>query len=274
MIDPRESRALLAVAVVVTLACACGPRAASDLGAPGHEPSSSASTPAPTPADALARRIFRAAGGESLGQVAELRFRFVVLDHGQQRMAAFHRWDLRGNRDHVTWTDKVGRQLDAVVDLRSREATGLVDAVPASGESLHGLATDAYARWVNDSYWLMVPLKVLDAGVERELEPDRPCGAATCQVLRLRFDHVGLTPGDTYWLIVDPRSDRIVRWEMILETQKPPPHGFDWSDYRTLGPIALAHRHVSDDGGLEIDFTETLALAALDDHDFQIADVR
>ncbi|NCQ34497.1 hypothetical protein GW813_05335, partial [bacterium] len=44
-------------------------------------------------------------------------------------------------------------------------------------------------------------------------------------ILHMTFAHVGLTPGDQYWLFINPTSHRIDRWEMKLEGQEGPPTG-------------------------------------------------
>src|SRR6185436_20813973 len=125
-----------------------------------------------------------------------------------------------------------------------------------------------YARWINDSYWLMLPLKLLDPGVVRTREEDRPWNGKTYQVLRLEFQKVGLTPGDRYWLFIDPKTARIERWEMVLEGQKPPAEGFAFVDYQPIGPLALPLDHVSDDQKEHIKLEGVEALTAVDPQDF------
>src|SRR5262245_30135913 len=126
-----------------------------------------------SPAAALAKAIGRASGSEALDRVAMLRFRFVVID-GDKRLADVeHRWDRRGGRDRVIWKGKDGKLRDATIDLGTRLAAGTIDGVPAQGEAIKDLSAQAYARWVNDSYWLMMPLKLLDPGVTVSLEEDR-----------------------------------------------------------------------------------------------------
>lgn len=205
--------------------------------------------PADDPATALARRVHAAAGGERLSQVAEIDFDFVVEADGQRKLTAHHRWDLVNNSDHVRWTDRQGVAHDVIVHLATRTATAGAEEAKAG-----------YARWVNDSYWLVLPLKLLDPGVVRTLEAPRSYQGKSYQVLRLSFEHVGLTPGDVYWLFIDPESARIERWEMLLEGDQPPAEGTSWEDHRPLGPLVLAHDHVTDDGKRHIRFEATRVL--------------
>jgi hypothetical protein len=202
-------------------------------------------------ASRLAQRVHESAGGSKLDQVAELRFTFVVMDGDKKLFEAAHKWDRLHARDRVAWTDKTGTHRDVVVDLAS-----------------HAADDPGYARWVNDSYWLMLPLKLLDPGVHRKLEDQRDWRGKKYDVLRLSFDHVGLTPGDMYWLYVDPTSARIERWEMKLEGQKEPPHGNDFSKHTAIGPLTLALDHVMDDGKKRIVFEGVESLNAVVASDF------
>jgi len=191
-----------------------------------------------SPADALAREVWEAAGGENLDEVAQLDFRFVVTDADETVFEAAHRWDRRGDRDRVSWTDRRGALHEAVVSLADRSACGHIDGTPATARD--DLAVAAHRRWVNDAYWLMLPLKVLDPGVERALlEPEDDL-----RRLQLTFDSVGLTPGDRYVLSIDD-GGRIVRWDMFLEGSEPeaPPTGVTFEGHQSVGPLTLALDH-------------------------------
>tara|TARA_B100001750_G_scaffold135540_1_gene107826 strand:+ start:5159 stop:5956 length:798 start_codon:yes stop_codon:yes gene_type:complete len=203
------------------------------------EPEAAAATEEPaSPADALATQVWAAAGGEALDQVAHLDFRFVVEDAGEVVFEAMHHWDRAGKRDRVSWVDGEGVLHDAIVDLDERTACGTLDGVVAAGEAAAALAEDAYGRWVNDSYWLMVPLKVLDPGVSRREIP----AEGALRRLELTFAGVGLTPGDRYVLDVDPEG-RITRWEMSLQGSEPPPKGVSFSGHTEVGPLTLPLEH-------------------------------
>jgi hypothetical protein len=228
-----------------------------------------APTEADTPARALARRVAEAAGLARLGEVAELRFTFVVERGGERAFVASHVWDLRAGRDRVRWTDE-GRAWDVVVDLRARTAAGTVDGAPIAAADTAAAAAQAYERWVNDAYWLVLPLKLLDAGVQLAVEAPRVHEGRPHEVLALSFSGVGLTPGDRYWLLVDPETHRIARWEMVLEGQSPPPRGTSFIAYEALGPLTLALDHVNDDGTRHIRFEGVEALGRVVESDFVI----
>ena len=232
---------LLALALSVGTGCDSEPE--SDSEPEPESESESESEPEPdSPADALAREVWRAAGGEHLDEVAQIDFRFVVEDGGETVFEAAHRWDRRGNRDRVSWTDREGVLRDVVVRLSDRSACGHVDGEPARGEALEALAEAAYGRWVNDAYWLMVPLKVLDPGVHRRVLEGGVEAQGETRALELTFAGVGLTPGDRYVLAIDS-AGRITRWEMLLEGAEPPAKGVTFEAHTEVGPLTLPLDH-------------------------------
>ncbi len=97
-------------------------------------------------ADQLGAAVWKASGGENWPNVRAIDFTFAVEKGGQTVLSAEHHWDMAAQTDHVKWKDK-----DVTVNLLS----------PAADEN----AKAAYGRWVNDSYWLLAPLKLKDRGV-------------------------------------------------------------------------------------------------------------
>lgn len=249
------NRRLLTTLSVLALGCASTPSA---------QPPSNASTQPRdiprTPAYDLARRIAWTAGFDRAYQVKQLDFSFVVEREGKEVFVARHQWDLENNRDRVTWTDREGRKNDAILNVTSRTARGTVDGEKVVGDAERQLAEAAYARWVNDTYWFLLPVKLFDDGSKLEAVDPREYNGKEHPVLELSFDAgVGLTSGDKYWLYVDPDAFRIVRWEMKLEGQTDPPRGTSWESYRPVGPLLLAHEHKSDDGKSNVRFDDTAA---------------
>ena len=184
--------------------------------------SSFAAEESDTKAQQLAREVWKAGGGENWSRIAQLRFTFIVEEPGKQLIAAEHQWDLRANTDHVKWKDK--------------EATADLSAPPADGD-----AKAAYARWVNDSYWLLAPLKILDPGVKLAYEGIKNEAGVACETLRLSFEQVGLTPGDQYVFYIDPQTKLLRAWDYV-----PNPatviHS-TWENYESFGGLQLATMH-------------------------------
>jgi hypothetical protein len=174
------------------------------------------------PGKQLARAVWQASGGQYWSKVKELHFTFIVEQDGKQLVSAEHKWDLAAGTDRVKWKGK-----DVTVNL----------AAPAQDED--GQA--AYGRWVNDSYWLLAPLKILDGGVKVAYEDDKEIDGVWCETLRLSFAQVGLTPSDVYVLYIDPQTNLVRAWDYIPK-EGTVMHG-TWENYETFGGLKLATKH-------------------------------
>lgn len=175
----------------------------------------------------LATEIWKASGGENWEKVREIQFTFAVEQEGKALFSAQHVWNVAAGMDEVKWQDKQGKDHQVTADLN----------VPPSDEE----GKTAYSRWVNDSYWLLAPLKLLDRGVQVEAEGLKDRKGVACETLRLKFDKVGLTPTDQYVLYVDPKTKLVVAWDYV------PASGAGmqatWEKYETFGGLKLATEH-------------------------------
>jgi hypothetical protein len=209
-----------------------------------------------TPADSVAWRLAEGAGGlEAWEALPALRFSFGVEREGRPAITAHHLWDRRTNRYRVEW---------AAPNAPDSVYVALYSDWPRAGEVyLNGRRVDsvgtgpalaaAERRTINDTYWLLAPLKAFDPGVTRTYAPDS--ADARHEVVRLSFDDVGLTPGDQYWLFADRQTGRLDRWTYLLQNAEAP-RSFRWTGYQTLegpaGPVHLATRKEPLAGGAAI----------------------
>jgi hypothetical protein len=175
----------------------------------------------------IATDLWKASGGDNWSKIKEIDFNFVVEQDGKALFTAAHRWNLMAGTDAVKWKDKQGKDHDVTANL----------AKPAT----EGEEKDAYARWVNDSYWLLAPLKIRDQGVKVEAGGPKDMGGATMETINLSFDNVGLTPTDRYVLYVDPQTKMPKAWDYI------PASGTGmqatWEKYQNFGGLNLATEH-------------------------------
>ncbi len=173
-------------------------------------------------AQQLADAVWKAAGGENWSNVKAIDFTFAVEKDGKTVASAEHHWDVAGWTDRVKWKGK-----DVTVNLMN----------PGSDED----SKAAYARWVNDSYWLLAPLKLKDKGVHLTDEGTKEMDGAKREVLRLSFGQVGLTPNDQYNLYIDPETKLVRSWDYMPEPGKTM-HA-TWTDYAKSGGLMLATDH-------------------------------
>lgn len=178
----------------------------------------------------LGEAVYRAAGGDNWGNVKTIQFSFVVEKEGTTVAKAEHLWNIPEQTDEVKWKGQ-----DVKVNLADPGAAADSKA--------------AYARWVNDSYWLLAPLKLMDKGVTLTAEGTKEISGAQREVLRLSFEQVGLTPTDNYRLYIDPATKMVTFWDYMPKGEK----GMSgtWEDYQKSGGLTLATDHKMD-GGLRI----------------------
>jgi hypothetical protein len=202
------------IAVIVSLfACAAAPARATDESTEKGQQ--------------LATDLWKASGGESWAKVKEVDFTFVVEQDGKPLFIAQHAWNVAANTDEVKWKDKQGQDHQATANLKT----------PASD----GDGKTAYARWVNDSYWFLAPLKILDKGVKVEASGPKEINGVAYETLHLSFDQVGMTPTDQYVLYLDPTTKLVHAWDYIPKTGD----GMQatWEKYQTFGGLNLATEH-------------------------------
>ena len=97
---------------------------------------------------------------------------------------------------------------------------------------------DGYEAFINDSYWLLAPFKIFDPGVSlTDGGEDKGPKGEPCDVIKLTFAGVGLTPKDVYWLYVDKKTHLVDEWKFVLNGESKPPSAFAWSDWKKVGSI-------------------------------------
>lgn len=222
-----------------------------------------------TAADSLAFRVTEGAGGlEAWDALPALAFEWAVVVDSAERMRAYHLWDKRGDRYRVEWpvgTDSVAVALFAPsrFDPDAPEGQAAVNGQALTDADLADRLGEGYSRFVNDSYWLLAPLKVLDPGVVRTVDT-----AGGVPVLALAFEGVGLTPGDRYWIEQDPTSGAMTGWRYRLEAGGE--GRWQWADPVEIetprGPLSLPTMKVKEDGTVIL--TEPRAVLVLDEAAF------
>ena len=178
----------------------------------------------------LAQEVWQVSGGEDWPKVQAIDFTFAVEKDGKQVAQAQHHWDIAAQTDEVKWKGK-----DIKVNLAEQATTADAKA--------------AYARWVNDSYWLLMPLKLKDRGVTVTSDGTKEMAGAKRDLLHLSFGQVGLTPNDQYRLYVDPSSKLVTYWDYMPREGK----GMSgtWEGYEKSGGLTLATDHKMN-GGIRI----------------------
>jgi hypothetical protein len=222
--DPRP-----AVLLALLFALAAAPAAAKD-----------------EPAE-VAHKVMEAMGGKSTFDADRfLTFRFVVEKDGKELASYDHAWDRYTGRYRLDGT-KDGKPLRVIFNVNDRQGRVWLDGTELEGDAAKPYLDMAYERFINDTYWLLMPWKWLDPGVALHDEGERNLDGEEYDVVSLSFDKVGLTPKDRYWAYVSDKDGLMKRWEFVLQKDDGSPGTgaptmFTWEDWRDAGDGLLFSR--------------------------------
>ena len=100
----------------------------------------------------------------------------------------------------------------------------------------------AFGGFINDMYWLAMPWKWMDPGVNLKYLGPKTRGKDTYDVVELTFGQVGLTPGDRYQAFVSQSSHLMTHWEYTLQSKDKGSWDWQYGDYKG---IKLASNHTN-----------------------------
>jgi hypothetical protein len=176
-----------------------------------------------------------------------------------------HTWDKWTGRHRLEGKTKEGESYVVLDNINTREGTAFVNGKPAAGEQAKKLVEGSYGAWVNDTYWLLMPYKLKDHGVNVTYAGKDEIEGKGYDKLALSFGQVGLTPGDHYWAWINRDTHLMDRWAYVLQDQPKDaaPTIWLWNGWQRYGKIMLAPSRirVGGEGRLElanIDVPETL----------------
>lgn len=270
---PCRGRAVLTPVFLLAAIAACS-QPGSSTNENAAAPSGGSAAPAPQgEADPLAAQIAKqltdAMGGQAAWErLPHLRFDFVVVSEGQERARFRHWWDKRNGRARVEGPDDKGQTVTAIFSLADHRGISFTDGMPdADSASIASHIQSGYERWVNDTYWLVMPFKLRDPGTRlKHARTETGESGQTYDVLELSFSPgVGLTPEDRYWLYVNRGTHLVDRWEYLLTGREPPPQAASWESWTSVGPVRLALLHRIEGRPAMIRFENVSAPETLDE---------
>jgi hypothetical protein len=211
-----------------------------------------------------------AAMGGSAGwnQARYFEFDFVVNRAGREVTRRSHRWDrFRGDYrlQYLAGQDSIV----AVFNVNDPKAGD----VRVNGQAIEGAREDsilngAYARHINDSYWLLMPYKWGDDGVTLTYQGRQTdAQGRVWDVVKLSFANVGLTPQNEYLAFVNPQTGLMERWHHFPRAGAEPAI-YDWKGWQRFGPIMLATEKPSPDGATVIRFDRVRVETGVPQHAF------
>jgi hypothetical protein len=193
-------------------------------------------------ADAVGKDLIAALGGEQAWEKArQFQFDFVVEREGKTVASFSHAWDRYTGDYRVSGTEKSGAPFIVYFNVNTKQGRALLNGKPAEGEDSDRLLKSGYARFINDSYWLLAPWKIFDPGVNLAYDGEKPCPeGGTCDILKLSFDNVGMTPKDIYWLWITRDGRRMVQWQYVLNGAEEEPTTVLWKNWQKFDGVSLS----------------------------------
>lgn len=212
----------------------------------------------------IAERSMAAMGGAAAWQSTRLlHFDWAVERDGETVVRYQHWWDRETGNYRLEGTTRDGKALRVQFDVDSRSGEAWLDDEHLSGAAADEQVQNAYARFINDTYWLVMPWKWLDPGVVLTYEGEREVDGRRFDVVRLEFgDGIGLTSQDRYWGWIAKESGLMERWEYVLQdeqgqagTDEPTVWKWDdWVETDTGVLLSAVKRRVGGEGDVRITF--------------------
>jgi hypothetical protein len=136
---------------------------------------------------------------------------------------------------------------------------------PIDGQEHSEYLSLATRIWAGETYWLLAPYKLRDPGAVLTYEGEEVQGSTTFDRIHVRFENVGLTPKDQFWLYVNRKTRLLDRWRFKL--QGGTEGDYRWAGWERFGGILLATERLGATGD-RIAFEDILVTDSLPDEIF------
>lgn len=200
----------------------------------------------------------------------------ALADKVMTAMGGQKKWD---NTNYMSWTFFGSRKLiwdkkDSRVRIENPRDTSLylVDLQTQKGKYfkngkeitdtsvVNKKMKQAKGIWINDSYWLVMPFKLRDPGVNlKYVREDTITKGQSASVLELTFNDVGNTPDNKYEVYVDHKDNLIKKWSFFKSaSQTDPPRSWPWDNYKDFNGLLLSTDRSDKSGPSEVKVYDVL----------------
>ena len=173
-------------------------------------------------------------------------------------------WDKQNNRVRIKNTTDSTLYL---VNLDTGEGKKLSPAKITLSQ-MDQLAIDkGKSIWINDMYWLFMPFKLQDPGVNlKYLREGNTLTGVKCDVLELTFDEVGDTPDNKYEVYVDQSDNLVKQWSFFNKWDKKEPSAvWPWDNYKSYNGLMLSAERSDKKGPSNVKVYDTIDEKAFTD---------
>jgi len=235
----------LAVIFSVLICCCFACKENETINNPTTETTSIEIGNADAKSDALANEILAAMGGqEKWDNTNYISWTFF----GSRKLV----WDKLNGRARIESPRDTSLYL---VDLNTSEGKYFKNGNQILDTSVvNKKMKQAISIWINDSYWLAMPFKLRDPGVNlRYVREDTISEGVDASVLELTFNDVGNTPNNKYEVYVDHKDNLIKKWSFFKSAnQTDPPRSWPWDNYQNFDGLLLSTDRSDKSGPSEV----------------------
>jgi hypothetical protein len=190
----------------------------------------------------IAHQMMEALGGQERWEQA----RFLHFTYVRQGRRLTLSWDRHTGRYRLEGMNDTGVPYVVVMNLNSRQGRAALEGRVLEGAELSEYLNLATRVWTGETYWLLAPYKLQDPGAILTYEGEESEGGIVRDRLHLRFENVGLTPKDQFWLYVNRETHLLDRWRFKL--QGGAEGDFRWTGWQRFGGILLATERIGANG--------------------------
>jgi len=249
-------RTVVLLLLASSLAACTAPQSAEEAAAPAATPGIADHVFADSEVTRIhSRMIGTAAPDNGWEQARYIQFDWIVArEEGPVRRS--HRWDRYTGEYRFEAEVEGGRRVVLFNVNNPTEGQAWQDGQPLEGEALTDALRSANSAYINDSYWLLMPYKWSDPGVNASFvgEETDDQGRAW-EVVELTFDGVGLTPQNKYRGFVNPETGLMEQWYHYRSAEDSVPSTVTgWTEWRQVGPIMLSPLRPTPEGNIRIRF--------------------
>ena len=179
-----------------------------------------------------------------------------IADAVVEKMGGWDNWDKTrcvtwrffGRRLHVwdKWTGKLRHEDgDMVILMNINTKKGRVwfgGTEETNVDSVKKYVNQGYRRWVNDSYWFVMPYKLKDSGVTLKYGgDDETLDGRPAIKLTLTFSNVGVTPQNKYHVWVDKEQMLVTECAHFPKASDAEPRfRSPWTNWTKYGNVLLS----------------------------------
>jgi hypothetical protein len=151
----------------------------------------------------------------------------------------FHVWDKHTGDIRIEYEDnKV-----VLMNIHSKEGRAWENGVEITdAEKLAERMTWGYQVWINDSYWLVMPYKLRDPGVNLAYtRDDKMADGSDAYVLTMTFNDVGVTPENKYEVFINKNTMLVSEFAYYAKASDDKPQfNRPWQNWAKFHDIMLS----------------------------------